>query len=190
MDMPEDTLNRSIAGRLKHLRAERNLTLDELATLSGVSRAMISRIERAEASPTAVLLARLCSALGQSLSSFFAAPGAAASPLARRADQPLWRDPETGYVRRSVSAAGTGSRVDIVEVDFPAGTVVRFPQLAAARSQWQHLWLFEGVIAVMVADRRYDLAPGDCLHMNIGDEHIFENPGATTARYAIVIDRG
>ena len=56
----------------QRLRVERGLTLDQLADLSGVSRAMISRIERSEASPTAALLARLCSALGVSLSVFFA----------------------------------------------------------------------------------------------------------------------
>ncbi len=190
MEAALDPLNQSIANRLRQLRLERALTLDDLAAQSGVSRAMISRIERAEASPTAVLLARLCSALGQSLSSFFETPDESASPLARRANQQTWRDPATGYVRRSVSASGTGSRVDIVEVDFPPGAVVRFPQLSGARNQSQHLWLFDGAMAVTAAGRRYDLLAGDCLYMNIGDEHIFENPMATPARYAIVIDRG
>ena len=60
------------AERLQALRHAQGLTLDELAARSGVSRAMISRVERAEASPTAALLARLCEALGLSLSAFFA----------------------------------------------------------------------------------------------------------------------
>ncbi|MGV8937827.1 MAG: helix-turn-helix domain-containing protein [Allorhizobium sp.] len=190
MELNESPLNLSIANRLKQLRSDKNLTLDDLAAQSGVSRAMISRIERAEASPTAVLLARLCSALGQSLSSFFEGEGTAASPLAKKAEQPLWRDPATGYVRRSVSAPGTGSRVDIVEVDFPPGAIVHFPYLSAARLQWQHLWLFEGALMVTVAGTRYPMLPGDCLHMNIADEHVFENTGDTPARYAVVIDRG
>ena len=59
-----DQFEKHVAERLKRLRLERGLTLDQLADLSGVSRAMISRIERSEASPTAALLARLCSALG------------------------------------------------------------------------------------------------------------------------------
>ncbi len=54
------------------MRTARGMTLDGLAAQSGVSRAMISRIERGEASPTAQLLARLCSALGTTLSRFFA----------------------------------------------------------------------------------------------------------------------
>lgn len=98
----EPELEQAIGIRIRTLRQEKALTLDDLAAASGVSRAMISRIERAEASPTASLLARICAALGLSLSAFFAEEGQA-SPLAQRQEQQVWRDPETGYVRRSVS---------------------------------------------------------------------------------------
>lgn len=99
----EENLEQAIGIRIRKLRQERGLTLDELAEASGVSRAMISRIERAEASPTASLLARICAALGRSLSAFFAEDGHQVSPLARRQEQQVWRDPETGYLRRAVS---------------------------------------------------------------------------------------
>lgn len=101
--MLEQELEAAIGARIRSLRLEKGLTLEDLATSSGVSRAMISRIERAEASPTASLLARVCAALGLSLSTFFAEEESAASPLARRHEQQVWRDPETGYIRRAVS---------------------------------------------------------------------------------------
>ena len=101
-------LEETIGMRLRELRMAGDLTLDDLAGRSGVSRAMISRIERGEASPTAQLLAKLCSALGTTLSALFASERSEASPLARRADQRLWRDPESGYQRRSVSPQGVG----------------------------------------------------------------------------------
>lgn len=126
----EPELEQAIGIRIRRLRQEKALTLDDLAAASGVSRAMISRIERAEASPTASLLARICAALGLSLSAFFAEEGQA-SPLARRQEQQVWRDPETGYLRRSVSPPGTASDVDIVEVEFPAGARVSFPRMRA-----------------------------------------------------------
>src|SRR5262245_3904583 len=117
----ETELETIIGARIRQLRTVREMTLDELASASAVSRAMISRIERAEVSPTASLLARLCAALGLSLSAFFAEEETETSPLSRRADQALWSDPETGYVRRAVSPPGTGSAVDVVEVEFPPG---------------------------------------------------------------------
>lgn len=121
MENEDHILERSIGERIKTLRAESGLTLDRLASESGVSRAMISRIERGEASPTASLLARICAAFGLSLSGFFAENEETVSPLVRKRDQQLWKDPETGYVRRAISPPRVGSDVDIVEVEFPAG---------------------------------------------------------------------
>lgn len=190
MENVEEELARSIGTRVRTLRSERGLTLDQLAEMSGVSRAMISRIERAEASPTAALLARLCSALGLSLSVFFDAAGDASEPLARRVDQPIWRDPESGYLRRTVAPAGTGARVDVVEVEFPPAAEVRFGSQPSARTQWQHVWLFEGEMELTVGERTYRLAAGDCLHMNVGEVHAFRNPTDKPARYAVVIDLG
>lgn len=188
----EDQFEKHVAERLKRLRVERGLTLDQLAELSGVSRAMISRIERSEASPTAALLARLCSALGVSLSVFFASAEAEAepSPLARRVDQPVWRDPESGYLRRAISPPSTGSGTDIVEVEFPAGAEVRFPGRPTGRSQTQHVWVFEGVIELIVGETVHRLEAGDCLFTNVGDVHGYRNPTDKPARYAVVISLG
>ena len=186
----QDHFEKHVAERLKRLRGERGLTLDQLAELSGVSRAMISRIERSEASPTAALQARLCSALGVSLSVFFASVDDEPSPIARRADQPVWRDPESGYLRRAVSPQGTGSGTDIVEVEFPAGAEVRFPGRPTGRSQTQHVWVFEGAIELLVGDAVHRLEAGDCLFMNVGDVHGYRNPTDKLARYAVVISLG
>lgn len=189
METSDKNLDEAIGVRIRALRIARSLTLDELALASSVSRAMISRIERAEASPTAALLARLCAGLGLSLSAFFAEEGGAASPLVRRDDQPVWRDPETGYVRRAVSAAGTGASVDIVEVIFPAGARVSFPPHAASHGMTQHIWLFEGTLEMTTADAVHRLQPGDCLFMAVGDGHVFHNPGDEPVRYCVVLDR-
>lgn len=186
----EDQFEKHVAERLKRLRLERGLTLDQLAELSGVSRAMISRIERSEASPTAALLARLCSALGVSLSVFFASTEGEPSPLSRRTDQPVWRDPESGYLRRAISPPGTGSGTDIVEVEFPGGAEVRFPGRPSGRSQTQHVWVFEGAIELTVGDTVHRLEAGDCLFMNVGDVHGYRNPTDKPARYAVVISLG
>ena len=75
-----ESLDQIVASRVKDLRAARGLTLDQLAALSGVSRAMISRIERAEASATAVLLVKLGAALGVTLGDLFETPQPATDP--------------------------------------------------------------------------------------------------------------
>ncbi|MCX8998006.1 XRE family transcriptional regulator [Rhizobiaceae bacterium BDR2-2] len=188
--MENDTeLNQRIAFRLKALRTAKRLTLDELAGLSGVSRAMISRIERGDASPTATLLSRIVSAFGLSLSAFFEEAERNASPLARRAGQPVWRDPETGYVRRSVSPAGMPARADIVEVEFPPGGTVSYPSLSGQPAMVQHVWLFSGLLDMTADGATHRMQPGDCLFMTLSTPHAFHNPGPGPARYAVIIEK-
>ncbi|ABR62289.1 helix-turn-helix domain-containing protein [Sinorhizobium medicae] len=182
-------LDEVVGMRVRALRAAQDLTLDDLANRAGVSRAMISRIERGEASPTAQLLARLCSALGTTLSALFASGVSEASPLARRQDQRLWRDPESGYLRRSVSPEGVGSPIDIVEVEFPPGARVVFERQPMDRGITQHLWLFSGRLELTMESGQQLLEPGDCLFMGLEEAHIFHNPYEEAAHYAIVLCR-
>ncbi|WP_312222130.1 helix-turn-helix domain-containing protein [Rhizobium rhizoryzae] len=190
MSDAQQQFEEATGSRLKILRQREGLTLDELAKASGVSRAMISRIERGEVSPTASLLARLCESLGLSLSHFFAPDSPASDPFVRHDDQRLWRDPVTGYLRRSVSPPGTASAVDIVEVEFPAGARVSFPPREESREMAQHVWLFEGRLNMVLPDKTYEMQSGDCLYMHIGDAFEFHNPSDKPARYAVILDRG
>ncbi|MCF3640760.1 XRE family transcriptional regulator [Rhizobium sp. TRM95111] len=190
MENPEHAVDVEIAERLRSLRTAQSLTIDQLAERSGVSRAMISRVERGEASPTAQLLSRLCTALGETLSAFFAFGRTSGDPLSRRGDQPLWRDPETGYERRAVSPAGTVSRVEVVEVAFPPGGRAAFPPETAKEGMTQHIWLFAGMLEMTVAGTTHRLQAGDCLFMSITEGHVFHNPGEATAHYAVILDRG
>src|SRR5213593_5268745 len=104
-ESPRD-VNHRIASRIRELRATQGLSLDALASKTGVSRSMISVVERGESSPTAVVLEKLAAGLGVMLASLFDTPAAAAptpaGPIARRADQPQWQDPASGYRRRNV----------------------------------------------------------------------------------------
>src|SRR6201988_4227500 len=97
MESTASDLNRRIAERVRELRDGKGLSLDALAGKSGVSRSMISLIERGESSPTAVVLERLAAGLGVMLAALFEAPAAdgraPGGPVARRDDQPQWRDP-------------------------------------------------------------------------------------------------
>ncbi len=108
--MDQQKLDRAIGRRLKTLRTQAGMTLNELATRSGVSRAMIGRVERAQSSATAALLNKLCAALDVTLSDVVALAEKPPERLMRLADQPLWRDPDSGYRRRACLAAGCGER--------------------------------------------------------------------------------
>jgi transcriptional regulator with XRE-family HTH domain len=180
----DDDLPLLIGHRVARRRAALGLALDEIAARTGVSRAMISRIERGEVHASAVVLDRLCAGLGISLSELFARD--AASPLLRRADQPVWQDPSSRYIRREVAPAGTGSPVRIVEVEFPAGAEVSFDR-SRHRAIEQHVWVLEGAIEIASAGSVDSLSAGDCLHMRVAEGKTFRNVGSRPARYAVIL---
>ncbi len=179
-------LDQRLGARIKALRLAGGLTLDQLADRSGVSRAMISRVERAESSPTAALLDRICVGLGTVLSVLFREE-TQASPLARRDEQPVWTDPGSGYVRRSVSPQGMGSRIEIVEVEMPPGGRVLLDAPRATQRLDQQVWILEGEMVVTLGETEHMLTAGDCLQMLLDGPIAYRNPGATTARYAVVL---
>ena len=81
--MVDNDPTQTIARRLKAERDKRQWTLDQLAQHTGVSKAMLSKLERGVASPTAVLLGRISGALGLTLSSLLAADEPAGARLVR-----------------------------------------------------------------------------------------------------------
>ena len=187
MMMETTSLDQRIGTRVRDLRASRGLTLEDLAERSGVSRSMISVIERGESSPTAALLEKLASGLGVSLASLFDAPKPNRDPVARRAEQPQWRDPASGYVRRNVSPAGVASPIQIVEVEFPAGARVAFDSGARDTRVHQQVWVLDGSIEVSVGDESHQLRTGDCFAFVLDRPTAFRNRTRKTARYAVVI---
>ncbi|MCW5693778.1 MAG: helix-turn-helix domain-containing protein [Pseudolabrys sp.] len=183
------TLDRAIGERIKALRADRGLTLEVLAEKAGVSRAMLSRIERGESNPTAQLLGRVCAGLDVTLSALFAETEQAASPLARRAEQAVWRDPASGYVRRVVTPPNCGAAAEIVDVEFPAGATVTMESSRTPASD-QQIVLLSGRMELTVGNTTHRLEAGDCLHMQLGQPVGFHNPGARPAHYLVVISSG
>ena len=184
------SLNKRIAERVGELRAAQNLSLDDLASKSGVSRSMISVIERGESSPTAVVLEKLAAGLGVMLASLFDTPASAAQAngsIARRDEQPEWRDPASGYLRRNVSPPAVPQPMQIVEVHFPPGRRVAFETGGRDRRVYQQVWVLKGVMDVTLGDERHRLREGDCLAMQLDRPTMFHNPTRKTARYAVVI---
>lgn len=180
-------LHQRIAERVSDLRASRDLSLEALATKSGVSRSMISLIERGQSSPTAVVLEKLATGLGVAMASLFDEPRPPAAPVARAKAQPPWRDPQSGYVRRNVSPSGVGSPIQIVEVHFPAGKRVAYETGPREPRVHQQVWVLDGAIDVSVGDERHRLQAGDCLALVLDRPLRYHNPTRKPARYAVVL---
>lgn len=178
-----------IARRVREERAKRAWTLVQLAERAHVSRAMISRIERGESSPTAVLLARLADALGVSLTALMSDRPATRPALRRVHEQPNWQDPSTGYVRRLVSPAGDPGETEVVAIDLPPGARIHFEAADHLLSDEQVV-LLQGELRLEVGDETFHLAPGDCARIAADQARAFCNDGTSPARYLVVMRHG
>jgi transcriptional regulator with XRE-family HTH domain len=181
----DDDIDALIAARLLALRQGKGLSLAELAALSGVSKAMISKVERAQSSPTAVLLGKLAAGLGISLAQLLTEEKAQPQRLRARAAQEVWRDPEAGYLRRQVAERNAGSGVELVEVELPRSAQVGYPRWSG-KSYRQCLWMLEGALRVDYGDEHFELAPGDCLDFGVDRPLVFKALGRSACRYLLV----
>ena len=178
-----------IARRIRALRDAQGLSLDALAERAGVSRSNISLIERCESSPSAVVLDKLATALGVALASLFdedRADRAPPWPVARAAEQVVWTDPASGYVRRQLSPSAP-SPLQLVEVVFPAGERVAYDTAARDADIHQQIWVLEGAMDITVGDATWRLESGDCLALRLDCPIAYRNPSAQPARYLVAL---
>jgi transcriptional regulator with XRE-family HTH domain len=182
-------INLLIARRVRELRDTQGLSLDALASRSGVSRSNISLIERGESSPTAAVLDKLASALGVALAALFEDKGAPAdqpSPVARVAEQPIWTDPGSGYMRRSLSPTAP-SPLQLVDVVFPAGQRVAYDSVPHNADIHQQVWMIDGAMQISVGEQQWRLEAGDTLAMRLDRHIVFHNPTREPARYLVAL---
>ncbi len=188
MESVVDTeLDSRLAARLAALRGERGWSLDQLAQHSGIPRTTLSRLERGETSPTAALLGRLCTAYGRTMSRLLAEVEAEPAKLLRAGEQPVWTDPETGFVRRSVSPPAAGFDAELVEARLPAGADIAYAAPGVAGLE-QHIWVLGGVLELTMEGATHRLVRGDCLRFRLFGPTRFQ-AGADGAHYSLVVCR-
>ncbi|MEV6497697.1 helix-turn-helix domain-containing protein [Streptomyces prunicolor] len=181
-----DPVDIRLGARLAELRAQHGWSLGELAERSGVSRSTLSRAERAEISPTAALLNRLCGVYGRTMSQLLSEVEAAPALLIRAAEQPVWEDRASGFVRRSVSPPHTGLRGELVEGRLRAGADLAYDRPPVPGLE-QHIWVLEGALQVTAQDVEHRLDAGDCLRLRVWGPTRFRCPGPEDVRYVLAV---
>jgi transcriptional regulator with XRE-family HTH domain len=186
-----ENLSRVIAVHVKRLRLAGGLSLDQLARSSGVSRSMISSIERGTSNATAVVLDRIAIALGVALNELLSGNSTDVDPklLLAKGEQIIWTDPATGYQRRLLSPPQTYSTLRLVEVIFPAKARIIYESGGKAGASptkvYQQIWLLAGKMEITHGSDLFQLSAGDCLAFRIDQPIGFFNPTEKDARYLV-----
>jgi transcriptional regulator with XRE-family HTH domain len=181
-----DASDAQLSHRLLALRRGQSLSLAELALASGVSRAMISKVERNQSSPTAATLGKLAAALGVTLAQLFSEDNRSLGRLSRRISQHLWRDPDSGYRRRQVAGRDPVTGIEIIEVELPRSARVGYPRWNSQPYR-QRLWMVEGQLEVKYGEEIFELQKGDYLDFGVDRSVVFAARGGLLCRYLLVI---
>ena len=187
MDTIIDEHSSRLAQRIRLEREGRGWSLADLAEHSGVSKATISKIERAEVSPTSVVLVRLAGAFDLTLAGLLLRAEGQGERLSRAGDQPVWRDPETGYRRRQVFIR-SDHPIELIKVEMPARQRVTLPASSYVHIR-QTLWVLSGALVITEAGIRHELATGDCLGFGPPAETTFANETAVPCTYVVALAR-
>jgi transcriptional regulator with XRE-family HTH domain len=167
--------------RLRKLRQVRGVSLESLATSSGVSRSMISDIERSARAPTVLVLARLATALGTTVSRLLGEERPDRVILIRQADQNVITE-STGWQRRVLSPTLPDVEFEFIRTCVPAHVVIgQFaPHVGGSR---EYVAVEAGDLTVSLDGVDYQLSTGDSLYYAADITHAFANTGDAECVY-------
>ena len=184
----QDAVGRAFGDRVRILREQADLTLDQLSKLSGVSRAMLSQVERGQKSPTIGVAKRISHALGTPFSVLVGDEDATRRTVAlvRKEQRHVFRDPETGFERHILSPATAGMTVEVVLHRLPPKTTTgKLPPHPTGVTK--HVLASRGTVTVGFDDVETVLEEGDSLYFQADVEHWFENVTDQMSEYYLVI---
>jgi transcriptional regulator with XRE-family HTH domain len=176
----------TIGSTIKATREVQQLSIGDLAKRAGVSKSVVSRIEQGLTSPTAVMLAKLAEGMTVSLSSLLRGEFGPPVHIQTLAEQPIFKDPKSGLVRRTLSPVSPDATMEIVHNTLPAKkTTGSFP--AHSLGTQEHIVVLAGKIEVMVGRRTLVLSAGDAAQFVADIEHSIKNVGTKRAEWILTI---
>jgi XRE family transcriptional regulator, regulator of sulfur utilization len=187
-DLGAAELSRRVGDSLRKLRKERRLSLDELATASGVSRAALSQIETSRTNPTLTVLWKVAVGLGVPFQTLLGAREGGATRILRAGDAAPLRSADGRMESRLLSPAGASEGLDVYELRFQPKGLLRSEAHGAGTTET--VVLLTGSLRITVADETHDLAPGDTLFFPADVGHSYENRSSHESRCIDIIAYG
>jgi transcriptional regulator with XRE-family HTH domain len=187
--MVEVSAAHQVGSRVRQLRRQQQMTLDALAARSGVSRAMLSKVERGEKQPSLVTAVKIADGLDVTLSRLMSPEEQRAVVLIPRAQRREMVDPETGLVRQHLFPGVPSRRLEFVRAVLPAGGSSGdfLPHRPGVE---QYMLIEQGRMRATLDRAEYVLEEGDALYFSADRQHRFDNIGDGECHYYVVLSFG
>ena len=185
--MPDDEIAKRLSKRLKEARQSRSLSLEALAGLSGVSKSMLSQIERGESSPTIASLWNLTKALNIDFSGLLDGAPKERSPIReviRSAQIPVIKSRGEGCRIRILSAPETVGDTEIYDLEFePNASLDSDPHRSGCM---ENLTVFSGSLTVTTDGVSETLNRGDTVRYVADRPHSIQSKSKKSRAVLIV----
>lgn len=179
-----------IGGAIKALRQEQGLSLDLLAGRSGVSRAMLSEIERGMKNPTVRIVMQIAAALGTSVAALIGESPARETPapiVIRRSARPTLVEPATGATQQLLSPAYAALGVEVLWYTLPPEQETSALPASRAGAIAQ-IVVFWGRLICTLAERQVILDEGDSAFFPVGFPYALRNPDTAPCEFLLISD--
>ena len=181
-----DSISGQISQRVKLLRQQRGWSLEQLATASGVSKSMLSQIERNQANPTLAVTCKIAQAFGMSLADFVEMPSASSAIHVIRADdrEHLYRSDDAVEIR-TLSPLNLEKDVEFYHVRLkPCGALKSAAHFQGTR---EFLTVEQGKVRIQSSNDSAELSKGDSTTYRADVPHAIENLGKGEATVFLVV---
>jgi len=174
-----------VGGNLRRLRTRRGLSLEKLAQISGVSRAMLGQIELGQSAPTINVLWKIARALEVTFSALISARTQSGALVMRAADSKLLMSKDRSFTSRALFPFDEPRRVEFYELKLAAGTVEDADGHPPGTSE--NLVVTAGTIEIDVAGDTHRLEAGDSILFEADTPHAYRNVGKTDSVMYLVM---
>ena len=178
----------ALGRRVRDERRLRRLSLEDLAARTGVSRSMLSEVERGGKVPTVLVLDRIATGLDTSIARLLGQERLARVIVLRRGEQDSALDP-SGWERRILSPVLPGVEFELMRTTIPAGVDAGefAPHAPGSR---EYLAMERGTLRLTIDGEQYLLHAGDSIYYAGDCRHAFANPGRETCSYYLAMELG
>jgi transcriptional regulator with XRE-family HTH domain len=174
-----------VGQNLRKLRTQRGLSLERLAQLSGVSRAMLGQIELGQSAPTINVLWKIARALEVTFSALISSRTSAGALVLRSNDSKLLTSKDRSFSSRALFPYDVPRRVEFYELRLSPGGVEDADPHPPGTSE--NLVVTQGAVEIEVAGQTHRLDTGDSILFEADVPHAYKNPGKSESVMYLVM---
>ncbi len=174
-----------VGTNLRKLRAEHGYSLEKMAQLSGVSRAMLGQIEQGKSTPTINVLWKIARALSVPFSALLTSGNTSPSVILKAAEAKILASKDGKYVSRALFPYDNSRNVEFYELRIAPGYTENAP--AHPPGTVENLVIHSGTLAIIAGGVTYNLETGDAIYFEADIPHVYHNPGKETTIIYLVM---